>query len=243
MCEEAKSVYRASWYFMKTVEIFEGPRAKTYDESIRLWCPDYDAIQGLLPSLLGYHLGINNDKNVLVVGSGTGAEIVNLLQFSDTWKITGVDPSPEMIVQAETKLRSSDNYELVTGLVTDLPLEQKWDAALSILVFHFLPDDGSKLHLLKNIAQRLKKGAPLLLVDIFGEGQSFEYNLSLLHAFLLSKRFEPEMVEGGIGHIRKSLFPISQERLTELLKEAGFGEPHMFTQSLIFGGWVATQLS
>jgi tRNA (cmo5U34)-methyltransferase len=231
---------------MKTVEIFEGPRAHTYDQSIRIWCPEYDSIQGLLPSLLGYHLGINDEKNVLIVGSGTGAEIVNLLQFSNSWKITGIDPSPEMVAQADVKLKSDypDNHcELVTGLVTDLPLEQKWDAALSILVFHFLPDDGSKLHLLKSIAQRLKKGAPLVLVDIFGTGESFDYNLALLHSLLLSKGFDRQMVEGGIGHIRQSLFPISQERLTELLKEAGFGIPHIFTQSLIFGGWVATKLS
>jgi tRNA (cmo5U34)-methyltransferase len=231
---------------MKTVEIFEGPRAQTYDQSIRIWCPEYDSIQVLLPSLVGYHLGINDEKNVLIVGSGTGAEIVNLLQFSHSWKITGVDPSPEMALQAEAKLKSAypdKQYELLTGLVTDLPLEEKWDASLSILVFHFLPDDGSKLHLLKSIAQRLKKGAPLVFVDIFGTGESFNYNLALLHALLLSKGFDPQMVEGGIGHIKQSLFPISQERLTGLLGEAGFGIPHIFTQSLIFGGWIATKLS
>ncbi|MEO6282273.1 MAG: class I SAM-dependent methyltransferase [Dyadobacter sp.] len=231
---------------MKTVEIFEGPRAQTYDQSIRVWCPEYDSIQGLLPSLLGYHLGIDDEKNVLIVGSGTGAEIVNLLQFTSAWKITGVDPSPEMAAQAETKLKSAypdHQCELVTGLVADLPLEEKWDAALSILVFHFLPDDGSKLHLLQSIAQRLKKGALLVMVDIFGAGESFDYNLELLRALLLGKGFDPQMVEGGIGHIRQSLFPISQERLVELLAETGFGKPHIFTQSLIFGGWIATKLS
>ncbi|NIJ52827.1 class I SAM-dependent methyltransferase [Dyadobacter arcticus] len=229
---------------MKTVEIFEGPRAQTYDQSIRIWCPEYDSIQGLLPSLLGYHLGTSETKNVLVVGSGTGAEMVNLLQFTQAWKITGVDPSPEMVAQASEKLKSfpENQCKLITGTVDDLPLEENWDAALSILVFHFLPDDGSKLHLLKSIAQRLKKGALLVFVDIFGAGESFIYNLSLLKALLLSKGFESQLVEGGIEHIKKSLFPISQERLAELIKEAGFGKLHIFMQSLIFGGWIATKL-
>ncbi len=38
-----------------------------------------------------------------------------------------------------------------------------------MLVMHFVPDDGFKLWLLKNIAQRLKPGAELILADLYGD--------------------------------------------------------------------------
>lgn len=229
---------------MKTVEIFEGGRAQTYDQSIRLWCPDYDFIHALLPAVLHYHLGGEHDKDILVVGSGTGTEVVSFLHFTDAWHITGVDPSSEMMSQAEAKLKSfsGNRYDLITGTVDALNQDKSYDAAVSVLLLQFLPDDGAKLQLLKEISKRLKQGGKLVFVDIFGEGDSLSYNLSLLRAFLSTKGMESDMIENGIRHIRDDLFPISQERLGQLLHEAGLGEIHLFTQSLVFGGWLATKL-
>jgi len=231
---------------MKTIETFEGIRAQMYDQSIRIWCPDYDFIHALLPSVLNFHLGNEVEKNILIVGSGTGTEIINLLQLKSSWNITGVDPSAEMMNQAKEKLNASfpdSNFKLVTGTVHDLPRSQSWDAAVSILVLQFLPDDGSKLQLLQDIAQRLTKGAKLIFVDIYGEGESFMYNLELLRAFISAKVLESTTIEKGVQHIAQDLFPISSKRLRSLLKEAGFGETHMFTKSLIFGGWITTKLT
>lgn len=49
-----------------------------------------------LPNLLKQ----SENKNLLVVGCGTGAEIQRFVQAKEQWQITGVDPSPEMILQA-----------------------------------------------------------------------------------------------------------------------------------------------
>ncbi|HXI00366.1 MAG TPA: class I SAM-dependent methyltransferase [Sphingobacteriaceae bacterium] len=225
---------------MKEVEIFEGERAATYDKAIRIWCPDYDFIQELIPAILFQQLDRFNDKTILIAGCGTGIEIEALLKAGPSWKITGVDPSVEMTniaIDKLKKLHSTTKYQIVTGAVADLPLTKN-DAATLILVLQFLSDDGAKLNLLQQIADRMHPGAPLVLVDIFGQNDSFSYNLSLLESFLITKGVNIEEVQGGINHIRQNICYIPEERLFELLKLAGFVNTQRFMQSMIFGGWV-----
>ena len=41
----------------------------------------------------------------------------------------------------------------------------------------------------------------------------------------------------------KFAIPHFPRRLAELVEEAGFGKLHIFMQSLIFGGWIATKIN
>ena len=103
--------------------------------------------------------------HLLVVGAGGGAEIGRLLPANPDWRITGVDPSIDMLAAAQAKAEQvavSDRVELVRGTVEDLPRESRFDAATCIFVLHFLPD-AEKLALLRAVAERLRPNAPLLV--------------------------------------------------------------------------------
>lgn len=229
---------------MKYVEIFEGERAAKYDISIKMWCPDYDLIHELIPCLLFQHMNKTEEKSLLIAGCGTGAEMATILKTSPSWNITGIDPSIEMTKIAADKLNaihSPAEYKIITGTIADLPLV-KYDAATLILVLHFLTDEGKKLRLLTDISGRLTPGAPLILVDIFGQRDLFLYNLSLLKVYLVNKGINENLLEQGINHIKNDLFPVSEERLIELLNLAGFGNTKRFHQSLIFGGWITEKI-
>ncbi|KDN54536.1 class I SAM-dependent methyltransferase [Flavobacterium seoulense] len=41
-----------------------------------------------------------------MVGSQTGNEIERFIQAPEQWQITGIDPSPEMILQTNEKLNN-----------------------------------------------------------------------------------------------------------------------------------------
>jgi len=118
------------------------------------------------------------ELHLLVVGAGGGAEIARFLPANPGWRITGVDPSADMLAMAQAKaeqLGVSDRVTLVRGTVEALPQEDRFDAATCIFVLHFLPD-AEKLALLRGIAGRLRPEAPVLIgtgarVAVAGEGE------------------------------------------------------------------------
>lgn len=131
---------------------FDRDRASKYDLDIRKAIPGYEALHGMAQTLL--QLSLSQSAKLLVVGSGTGMELINFCTNNPQWLLTGVEPSAEMMAIAKKQLSQRNLLERVnlhTGYVGSLPETSLMDAATLILVMHFLPDDGSKLALLKAI--------------------------------------------------------------------------------------------
>jgi tRNA (cmo5U34)-methyltransferase len=218
---------------MSKVEIFENERATGYNQFVETWIPDYHYFLDRLPKLLSE----TNQKDLLVVGCGTGNEIERFVQAPQHWKITGIDPSPEMIKQASAKLQTYDNVTLIEGLLANLAIERKYGAATLLLVLHFLDDNGNKLNLLKDIAERLVSGATFVILDITGSKNKIRQNLKVLK-LLLPDGLDEVQISNRLNRIETELFPVSEERLSELCREAGFEAPFPFFQSSIYIGWL-----
>lgn len=221
---------------MKKVELFENERATGYNQFVATWIPNYNYFLDSLPKLLNEI----PQKDLLVVGCGTGNEIERFVKAPEHWKITGIDPSPEMIKQANEKLQNCNNVTLIHGLVSDLEIEKKYSVATLLLVLHFLDDNGNKLNLLKNIADRLVSGAPFVMLDITGDKNQIKQNLKVLR-HLLPDGLDEEQINYRLSRIENELFAVSEDRLSELLQEAGFEAPLRFFQSSIYMGWLTTK--
>ena len=218
---------------MNKVEIFENERATGYNQFVETWIPNYHYFLDRLPKLLNE----TDQKDLLVVGCGTGNEIERFIQVSENWTIVGIDPSPEMIKQANEKFQTYDNVTLIEGLISDLDIEKKYSAATLLLVLHFLDDNGNKLNLLKDIAYRLVSGATFVMLDITGDKNQIKQNLKVLK-LLLPDGLDEEQINNRLNRIETELFAVSEERLSELLQEAGFEKPLRFFQSSIYMGWL-----
>lgn len=218
---------------MNKVEIFEKERATNYNQFVENWIPNYHYFLEKLPKLLSETV----QKDLLVVGCGTGNEIERFIKAANQWNITGVDPSPDMVKQAREKLKAHQNVTLVEGLVEELDVDRKYGAATLLLVLHFLDDNGNKLNLLKDIAARLRPGAPLVILDITGNKDQFKQNLQILK-FLLPNGMDEAEINFRLNRIENDLFAVSEERLAELCVEAGFEPPLRFFQSSIYMGWL-----
>jgi len=218
---------------MNKVEIFENERATGYNQFVETWIPNYHYFIDNLPKLLRE----TENKDLLVVGCGTGNEIERFVHAAEQWKITGIDPSPEMINQAVQRLSNFDKVNLIKGLVSDLDKSHRYGAATLLLVLHFMDDDGTKFSLLKNIAERLEIGAPLILLDITGNRTQIKENLEVLRLFL-PNNLEKEGIKNRLNRIENELHAVSEERLSELLIEAGFEAPLRFFQTSIYMGWM-----
>jgi tRNA (cmo5U34)-methyltransferase len=218
---------------MNKVEKFENERATGYNQFVETWIPNYHYFLDRLPKLLSE----TKQKDLLVVGCGTGNEIERFVKAAEHWIITGIDPSPEMIKQAKDKLQTYDNVTLIDGLISDLDIEKKYSVATLLLVLHFLDDNGNKLNLLKDIADRLVSGATLVMLDITGDKSQIQQNLKILK-LLLPDGLDEEQINNRLNRIKNELFAVSEERLSELLQEAGFESPIRFFQSSIYMGWL-----
>lgn len=217
----------------KKIEIFEGDRANNYQGFVDTWIPGYQSFMQMIPELLR----TTKDNNILVTGCGTGNEIVAINNRINDWNVTGIDPSEDMLSLAREKLKNCSNVNLINGTVDQLPLEAKFSAATLFLVLHFMPDDGTKLNLLKDIHIRLQPNAPFVLLDITGEGREFDQNLDVLLQ-LIPDSVDEEQKAWRKDRLQNELHKISETRLSELFIEAGFNTPTRFFQSTIYQGWI-----
>ncbi len=224
----------------ENIAIFSDQRAANYDSFVHDWIPFYPQLLDMLPRMLDLTMS-PFQNSVLVVGSGTGNELLKLAQNRPEWNLSGVDPSPDMVQQAQEKLAAYPQVQVREGYVNDLPEIPAFSAATLLLVLHFLPDDGSKLQLLQQIAQRLQAGAPLIIADIYGTAPELGRNLEFLRA-MLPPHLSAEAIEERIQAIPQRIQHISEDRLSALLQESGFEAPRRFFQAAIYGGWLTRKV-
>ncbi|MGL4880561.1 MAG: class I SAM-dependent methyltransferase, partial [Waterburya sp.] len=136
-----------------------------------------------------------------------------------------------------------NQVNLHTGYVDTLPATEPMDAATLMLVMHFL-NDGSKLKLLKNIAQRLKPGAEFILADLYGD-RSLPYFAQFIQAWKtlyfsqLDQESRIKAEQDFQTSIDNSIYFVTEARIIELLSTAGFSQITKFYNAFLFGGWTA----
>ena len=115
---------------------FDADYGDRYDLFIRQIIPGYEAYFPLCVALLAESVGA--DGSVLVVGSGTGAEMEVFSTRKPNWDLTGVDKSPQMIRLAEQRLHAKGlmgpKVRLFLGDVAEVGLDRKYQGITSNLV-------------------------------------------------------------------------------------------------------------
>jgi tRNA (cmo5U34)-methyltransferase len=180
------------------------------------------------------------DGRVLVLGAGGGQELKALAEAHSGWSFEGVDPSPDMLHLAEqvagphaARMRFHRGY--IDG-ASDGP----FDAATSILIFHFIPHD-QRLETLRQVRRRLKIGAPFVLVHLSFPQAEPERSIWIDRhvAYGRSNGLEPAHAESARQAISSGLTILSPEEDAAMLRPAGFSNASLFYVGLSIRGWVA----
>jgi tRNA (cmo5U34)-methyltransferase len=224
---------------------FDSDYGLRYDDFVRRSIVGYEALHTMVLALLQSRLG--DIAQLLVVGSGTGAELLTLGSAMPDWAFTGVDPSEQMTRLAGEKVETAGlagRVRLHTGTTASLPADEMYDAATLILVMHFVADQGPKLDLLRSISQRLRPGACYVHVDLHGDTQSagFRQLMAAWKNFQLLMGVSAEQAEVVQRAAIESHHFISEQRTLALLGEAGFGNVERFFQGFVTAGWIAQKL-
>ena len=219
-------------------ERFYGAGAKSYDARIRRIIPGYSVLQELIAPVLTARIG-RGEASILLSGVGTGAELSELAFQSTHWCFTAVDPSPDMLAIAGRRAEMLGCIEQVDFRVSTLAgyhAHRPHDAALSVLVAHFLPDDGEKLQYFRDLADRVKPGAPLILADLAAVYETDPR--PALSRWMESVSPDPSMATRVVERMARDFHPVGEARLAELLDEAGFSAPVRFFQALDIAAYV-----
>jgi tRNA (cmo5U34)-methyltransferase len=224
-----------------------------YDSLVESRIPGYASLARLSVSLLAASPRAREPgASVLVAGCGSGAELLAARHLRPDWRLTAVDPAPEMLAIARRKLAAVEErlvpetsvpaIQWLEGTVEELAVEPLFDGALAVLVLQGLADDGSKLRFLSSLARGLRPGAQVVLVDqMLPERTGLEGQLiAARHLFQgFSGSEEGHLEEHPLGPVH----PISLARLTILLEVAGFSDPVPVFRALDYEGFVIQRLA
>ncbi len=116
------------------------------------------------------------------------------------WRFTGVDPAAQMLGLARVVLGEDINLrvDLIEGGVEASP-EGPFDGATLILVLGLIPDDGSKLNVLREIHRRLVPGSAFVLVDRCdsADNPNFDRNIDRYIAYATASGVDPETLKSA----------------------------------------------
>ncbi len=204
--------------------------------------PGYGSLARLSVALLAASAAASAaGAEVLVAGCGTGAELLEATAQRPDWSLTALDPSAEMLQEAQRRLGGQGRIQwqqsTVEALVDAPGMAGRYAGALSVLVLQSLPDDGSKLAFLSALARCLKPGAQLVLVDLM------QTSLPSLEGQLDAAWQGFQRASGLDASSQEGLHPIGLARLTSLVNAAGFGDPARVFQALGFEGFLLQRLS
>ncbi|MED1917363.1 methyltransferase domain-containing protein [Bacillus thuringiensis] len=222
---------------------FNSKMVLAYDANTRISIPTYDLIFAMVQSYFRAQLG-EKEASLLVVGAGGGNEFSAWGPSNPKWTFTGVDPSAEMLAMAKNKtvqLGLESRVQLIQGTIEDVPhSDSKHDAASCILVLHFINDVPEKLKLLRAIKEHLKPGAPFVLVSAYGDLDDAELRnrLNIWKSFFLDVGYESSKVEEMGNTIMTKASFLSEPKIEQLLREAGFTNIGRFHSTGLFGGWI-----
>jgi tRNA (cmo5U34)-methyltransferase len=179
--------------------------------------------------------------HVLCVGVGTGAEILSLANAFPEWTFVGVDPSIGMLDVCRKKLSNAgvlNRCELIHGYVHEVPPGENFDAALSILVAHFVKRED-RLSFYQAMCSRLRTNGILINTEISFDLDSPEFPLMLKNWEAVQSMMgaTPESIANLSLQLREMLSVISPKDTEDLLKQSGVHLPVRFFQAFMICGW------
>lgn len=217
---------------------FSGCSAMSYAEGAPRKVPGFFDLHRMTTMLLAERTP--RDGRVLVLGAGGGLELKALAEAQPDWTFDGVDPSGDMLGLAERTVGPlAGRMRFHQGYIEDAP-EGPFDAAASLLTFHFIPRE-KRLETLRQVRSRLKPGAPFVLAHISFPQTEPERSIWIARhvAFGAGDGVDAALLESSRQAVASRLTILAPEDEEAMLRDAGFSGVCLFYAGLSFRGWVS----
>jgi tRNA (cmo5U34)-methyltransferase len=217
---------------------FDAHAASSYAEGPPRQVPGYSGLHRMVSLLLAERTPPNGC--VLVLGAGGGLELKALAEAHAGWSFNGVDPSADMLRLAEQTVGPHGERMRFHESYIDGAPEGPFDAATSLLTFHFIPRE-QRFETLKQVRRRLRAGAPFVLAHISFPQTEPERSMWIARhvAYSASDGTTPAQMESARHAIGTRLSILGPDEEEALLRDAGFSDVSLFYAGFSFKGWVA----
>jgi tRNA (cmo5U34)-methyltransferase len=221
-----------------TTDFFNKEAAQKYDERNSKLTAISDSLHFLMELILR---DLPAQSRILCVGAGTGAEILSLTRAFPQWKFVALDPSLDMLDVCRERLKKAgvaERCEFFHGYVRDLPGSSGFDAALSILVAHFIKRE-ERLDFFRHMAKHLRIGGYLVNAEISFDLSSDEFPLMLegWKAVQSLMGATPESLAALPKQLKEMLTVLPPSETEDLIRQSGIPSPVRFFQALMICGW------
>lgn len=218
--------------------LFNADLAKNYDERNSNLSAITEAMHYLIQLSLKE---LPKQSKILCVGVGTGAEILSLAKQNPEFTFTGIDTSLPMLEVCKEKLEKADllkRCELIHGKIEDFPHQQNFDAALSILVGHFI-NKMERADYYKHIINRLKSGGCFVNTELSYDLHSPQYPLMLENwkQVQIQMGAKKENLYKLSDQLKETLHILSWQDIEKILSQSGIHPPVHFFQAFLISGW------
>ena len=180
---------------------------------------------------------------VLVVGSGTGEELLRLAAAHPTARFVGIEPAEGMRSLCEQRVADAGvggRVSLQGGTLASFDTKTRFDGATSVLVSQHVTDDTDAADFFQKLAELLEPGAWLYSADIhLAAGQ----DEALMRSAWENQARRAGLEEAAIAHLRNQLGIDprlrSEEVIVGFLRGAGFVDVHKLFSATLYGSWAA----
>lgn len=218
---------------------FEKERAATYDQRHERLSPIKDALHLLSQIVLE---PLDQDSTVLIVGAGTGAELLHFATVFPHWKFTVLEPSQDMLDICREKVKRAGfchRMSYLHGYLEDLDSSSRFSAATSLLVSHFLLQHELRVEFFRRIRELLLPGGLLLTADLTNCGEDQDELWSVwLRTMMHSGNTQEQMAEYKEA-LARGVWLMNDQEMKGLLCEAGFSSPTLFFRTVLINAWFA----
>lgn len=224
---------------------FDAEHAERYDRQFEGLGAFRDALN------LTIHLALEDAPpaaRVLVVGAGTGQELLALAEQQPDWRFLALDPSAPMLEVCRRKIDAAGlegRVHLHVGELRTLDRDQSFDAATSILVSQFILERAARVDFFRQIARRLAPGATLVFADLTCPSEA-EPKARLQRFWaraLVRAGLPPERTEAFLDSYERDVAVRTPDEVVSIVQEAGFEPPTALFQTGMIRGWSARTLT
>lgn len=181
-------------------------------------------------------INLNRDSSVLEIGTGTGKLAIEVSKHCK--EVVAIDVSAEMIeyAQKKAKVQGRKNIKFFNeGFLSFAPQEKKFDAVVSQLALHHLPDFW-KMIALQRINEVLKDDGKLYLRDVVFPSDIDDYGIFFNQIIDGMRNSAGDVIVKQIEMHIKEEFSTLDWIMEGLLKRTGFSIKHKEFQN----GFLAT---
>ena len=222
------------------MEVYSEEWAENYERLAKAGIPGRE---GLLRVCQAAFLSLPADAKILIVGCGTGVELVRLAKALHNASFVAVDPAQPMLDFCAQRLKSEgimQRVRLHSGLLESLPATTPFDAATAILVSQHIVEDEAAKVFFQNITKRLKPQGYLYSADLhIGIGQNREQMIDLWQKQALMAVIEAPIIENLLTQFDVEFRVRDETTLKTLFHTAGLISTIKPFSSHLYGAWLS----